>query len=149
MRDKLSAAAFAMTAEYDRAISGYFAESESDSIFTTNKTISMRLKNERTDTARIRTNRPVFTRSLEVQEPTLLMLGQLNGKDLSYNNLLDLDAALHIVRPFAQPACSVIKHNNPCGAVVGETLVEAARKGMAGDPRVPLEASAWIQPSRG
>ena len=74
MRDKLSAAAFAMTAEYDRAISGYFAESESDSIFTTNKTISMRLKNELRYGENPHQQAGVYS-IVEVQEPTLLMLG--------------------------------------------------------------------------
>ena len=133
MRDKLSAAAFAMTAEYDRAISGYFAESESDSIFTTNKTISMRLKNELRYGENPHQQAGVYS-VVGSSGANIVNARQLNGKDLSYNNLLDLDAALHIVRPFSQPACSVIKHNNPCGAAVGETLVEAARKGMAGDP---------------
>ena len=59
---------------------------------------------------------------------------QLNGKELSYNNLLDLDSALGIVRGFSDPAASVIKHNNPCGAAVGDTLAEALAKGMEGDP---------------
>lgn len=59
---------------------------------------------------------------------------QLSGKELSYNNLLDLDSALGIVRGFAQPAASVIKHNNPCGAATGQTLSAAVEKAMAGDP---------------
>lgn len=59
---------------------------------------------------------------------------QLSGKELSYNNLLDLDSALAIVRGFAQPAASVIKHNNPCGAATGLSLASAAEKAMAGDP---------------
>jgi phosphoribosylaminoimidazolecarboxamide formyltransferase/IMP cyclohydrolase len=58
----------------------------------------------------------------------------LHGKELSYNNLLDLDAALNLVREFDQPAAIVIKHNNPCGAAVGATLVEAFRKAYEGDP---------------
>ena len=59
---------------------------------------------------------------------------QIHGKELSYNNLLDLDSALAIVRGFSKPAASVIKHNNPCGAAVADTLAEALRRGMAGDP---------------
>jgi len=59
---------------------------------------------------------------------------QLHGKELSYNNLLDLDSALEIVRGFPGPAVSVIKHNNPCGAATADTLAEALSKGMAGDP---------------
>jgi phosphoribosylaminoimidazolecarboxamide formyltransferase/IMP cyclohydrolase len=59
---------------------------------------------------------------------------QLNGKELSYNNLLDLDSALSIVRAFSKPAVSVIKHNNPCGAAVDEQISNAVRKAMEGDP---------------
>ncbi|HIN94084.1 MAG TPA: bifunctional phosphoribosylaminoimidazolecarboxamide formyltransferase/IMP cyclohydrolase, partial [Planctomycetes bacterium] len=65
---------------------------------------------------------------------SLMTARQLNGKELSYNNLLDLDSALQIARSFDQPAVSVIKHNNPCGAAVAESIGEAAAKAMAGDP---------------
>ena len=58
----------------------------------------------------------------------------LHGKELSYNNILDLDSALNLVREFAEPAAVVIKHNNPCGAAVGATLEEAFRKAYEGDP---------------
>src|SRR5207248_29263 len=58
----------------------------------------------------------------------------LHGKELSYNNLLDLDSALNLVREFAEPAAVVIKHNNPCGAAVAPTLEEAFRKAYEGDP---------------
>src|SRR5439155_140178 len=58
----------------------------------------------------------------------------LHGKELSYNNLLDLDSALNLVREFAEPAAVVIKHNNPCGAALGGTLEEAFRKAYEGDP---------------
>src|SRR5204863_171986 len=58
----------------------------------------------------------------------------LHGKELSYNNLLDLDSALNLVREFGPPAAVVIKHNNPCGAAVSGTLVEAFTKAYEGDP---------------
>jgi phosphoribosylaminoimidazolecarboxamide formyltransferase/IMP cyclohydrolase len=58
----------------------------------------------------------------------------MHGKELSYNNLLDLDSAFNLVREFDQPAAAVIKHNNPCGAAVGATLEEAFRKAYEGDP---------------
>ena len=60
---------------------------------------------------------------------------QLHGKELSYNNFLDLDSALAIVRQFSEPAAVVIKHNNPCGAAVGDTLVAALQRAMEGDPQ--------------
>ncbi len=57
------------------------------------------------------------------------------GKELSYNNLLDLDASLSLVRQFAQPGCVAVKHNNPCGAAQGETILDAIRKTIAADSK--------------
>src|SRR5262249_10736068 len=58
----------------------------------------------------------------------------LHGKELSFNNFLDLDSALNLVREFGEPAAAVIKHNNPCGAAIAVTLEEAFRKAFEGDP---------------
>jgi phosphoribosylaminoimidazolecarboxamide formyltransferase/IMP cyclohydrolase len=69
-----------------------------------------------------------------VKTANVISARQLNGKELSYNNLLDLDAALGIVRSFDKPMVAVIKHNNPCGAATDETLSKAVSKAMAGDP---------------
>jgi phosphoribosylaminoimidazolecarboxamide formyltransferase/IMP cyclohydrolase len=60
---------------------------------------------------------------------------QLHGKELSYNNILDLDAALNLVREFSGPACVVVKHNNPCGAACAPTLAAAFRAAWDGDPQ--------------
>ncbi len=59
---------------------------------------------------------------------------QLQGKELSYNNLVDLDAAWQLVGEFAQPACAIIKHTNPCGCAEQQTLAEAYRKALEADP---------------
>ncbi|MCL2882139.1 MAG: bifunctional phosphoribosylaminoimidazolecarboxamide formyltransferase/IMP cyclohydrolase [Coriobacteriia bacterium] len=59
---------------------------------------------------------------------------QLNGKELSYNNILDTDAAWAAVREFAEPACAIIKHANPCGLSSHDDLVEAYQAAWAGDP---------------
>jgi len=58
---------------------------------------------------------------------------QLHGKELSYNNILDLDSALNLVREFAEPAAVVVKHNNPCGAATASTLATAFRSAWDGD----------------
>ena len=59
---------------------------------------------------------------------------QLQGKELSYNNLVDLDAAWELVREFEEPAVAIIKHTNPCGAAVSSSLADAYRKALATDP---------------
>ena len=59
---------------------------------------------------------------------------QLQGKELSYNNLIDLDAAVSTVQEFAgQPGCVVIKHTNPCGAAIGDTLYDALVRALDAD----------------
>ena len=59
---------------------------------------------------------------------------QLQGKELSYNNLVDLDAAWQLIGEFTGPACAIIKHTNPCGCAEQETLVEAYRMALEADP---------------
>lgn len=58
----------------------------------------------------------------------------LQGKELSYNNILDLDAAAGLVRRFQEPAAVAVKHNNPCGASIGKTPLEALKAAVAADP---------------
>ncbi|HCK41189.1 MAG TPA: bifunctional phosphoribosylaminoimidazolecarboxamide formyltransferase/inosine monophosphate cyclohydrolase, partial [Planctomycetaceae bacterium] len=65
---------------------------------------------------------------------SLVNAEQLNGKELSYNNLLDLDAALAIARSLPTPGVAVLKHNNPCGAATADTLGEAIANAWDGDP---------------
>src|SRR5678815_1290735 len=59
---------------------------------------------------------------------------QLHGKELSYNNLVDLDAAWQLVNEFDQPASAIIKHTNPCGCAEGTTLAESYRRAFEADP---------------
>ncbi len=132
-RYQLAAAAFAMTAQYDQAIAAYFAEAEQASQFTQDHNIGMRLKTELRYGENPHQEAALYSISGS-HGASLVQARQLNGKELSYNNLLDLDAALQIAQSFTDPACSVIKHNNPCGAAVGESLYIATEKAMAGDP---------------
>lgn len=64
----------------------------------------------------------------------LAAANQLQGKELSYNNLVDLDAAWAIAREFRKPAAVIVKHNNPCGAAEQDSLVDAYRLALACDP---------------
>ena len=76
----------------------------------------------------------------------LVAAQQLHGKELSYNNLLDLDSALAIVRSLDDPAAVVIKHNNPCGAATANDLAVATRAAMDGDPLERVRLGAGLQP---
>jgi phosphoribosylaminoimidazolecarboxamide formyltransferase/IMP cyclohydrolase len=59
---------------------------------------------------------------------------QLQGKELSYNNIVDLQAAWDLAQEFTEPVCAIIKHTNPCGAATGKTLVEAYKQALECDP---------------
>jgi phosphoribosylaminoimidazolecarboxamide formyltransferase/IMP cyclohydrolase len=74
-------------------------------------------------------------RGMEGDGSTVAEAEQLHGKELSYNNWLDVDAAWGVVQEFAEPACVIVKHNNPCGAAVAATLEQAFRRAWAGDPQ--------------
>ena len=72
--------------------------------------------------------------ALEAESPSIVTAKQLNGKELSYNNILDLDAALGMVRMLPDPSVVVLKHNNPCCAASAETIATATQRAMEGDP---------------
>lgn len=133
IRRSLARDAFAHTAAYDAAIARYFAEHDGGATFP--ETISSTLKRA----AELRYGENPHQRAALYCDPkyegvSAVAARQLNGKELSYNNYLDLDAALAMCRSFTRPAVAVLKHNNPCGAAVADTIEEAVRKGMEGDP---------------
>lgn len=133
LRKKLAAAAYAHTAGYDAAISAWFAK-ELGQTFPQQLSIPLLLENELRYGENSHQLAAVY-RQAGARGTSLVGAKQLNGKELSYNNLLDLDSALAIVRPLQQAACAVIKHNNPCGAAVASSLAEATRKALEGDPQ--------------
>ena len=75
-----------------------------------------------------------FYRDLEPAAGSLASWRQLQGKELSYNNVADADAAWECVKSFAEPACVIVKHANPCGVAVGANLLDAYEKALATDP---------------
>jgi phosphoribosylaminoimidazolecarboxamide formyltransferase/IMP cyclohydrolase len=132
-REQLAAAAFARTAAYDRAISGYFAARSDPGRWPAGLDLSFEKR------FGLRYGENPHQQAAFYQEPgcahaCVASAETLHGKELSYNNLLDLDSALNLVREFTAPAAVVIKHNNPCGAAVGDSLVEAFQRAYEGDP---------------
>ena len=75
-----------------------------------------------------------YFRSGNAPAPSLTNAEKIQGKELSYNNILDTNAALQIVKEFERPCVSVIKHNNPCGAATGKDIAEAYQKAHDTDP---------------
>jgi len=75
-----------------------------------------------------------FYRFSDAKEHTLARAEQLQGKELSYNNILDTDACWTAVREFAEPCCVIVKHTNPCGTCVDADITTAYRRAQAADP---------------
>jgi len=133
LRTRLAREAFACTARYDRAIAAYFAGQAAEGPFPATLSVAMTRK------AVLRYGENPHQQAAVYGNPkaeaaSVVAAKKLHGKELSYNNLLDLDSALAIVRASGEPAASVIKHNNPCGAASAPTLAEALRNAMTGDP---------------
>ena len=132
-RERLAAKAFACTARYDAAISTWFALRTSEAAFPD----SWREAYEKVMDLRYGENpHQQAAYYARVGSPTHLLAGvhQLHGKELSFNNLLDLSSARELVEEFADPACAIVKHNNPCGCAIGESGREAYERAFACDP---------------
>ncbi len=133
LRRQLAAEAFAHTAAYDRAIADYFQTLQSGGLFPPSLTLNL----QRQATLRYGEN-PHQQAALYAERScsgaTVVAARQLNGKELSYNNLMDLDSALAIARSLPQAAAVVIKHTNPCGAASAGSLAAATELAFAGDP---------------
>jgi phosphoribosylaminoimidazolecarboxamide formyltransferase/IMP cyclohydrolase len=133
-RERLAAEAFCRIAAYDHEISAYFglrilSPSEFPPCIDWHWDRRMVLRYGENPH-----QKAAFYIDPSVRHACIATAEVLHGKELSYNNILDLDSALNLVREFAEPAAVVIKHNNPCGAAVGTTLEEAFRKAYEGDP---------------
>ena len=133
MRRDLAATVFAHTASYDSAIAGWLQHqvAPQDPFPAT-----LPLAFEKAQGLRYGENpeqRAAFY--VERAGAGLASLTQLGGKELSFNNLLDVDGALMAIEPFAeQVACAIIKHTTPCGLAIGATPLEAWQKALACDP---------------
>jgi len=124
IRFELAKTAFLHTAHYDSAISTYLANLETDGEFGNVLTLCF----QKADSLRYGENphqSAAFYRTETEPAPCAAWAKQLNGPPLSFNNILDLDAALEIVKDFKTPTCAIIKHNNPCGLATAGNLQDA------------------------
>ena len=131
LRRRLAAAAYARTGAYDAAISRWFAAQNGDAWPT-----RLVLAGERREVLRYGEN-PHQSAAFYAggpARPGVATARQLQGKELSYNNYNDTDAAFEAVAEFAEPACVVVKHANPCGVARGATPLEAYLRALACDP---------------
>ncbi len=141
-RWRLARQAFALTAAYDSAIASALeqiaeapapeAEAAPD---TASLPATLRIQMPMAQPLRYGEN-PHQRAALYADGSGLGVAGatQLQGKELSYNNLVDLDACWELVREFDEPAVIIVKHTNPCGAALGATILDAYQKALACDP---------------
>ena len=130
-RRQLAARAYARTAAYDTAISAWFAGQLGEE-YPRWSTFGGKLK----QTLRYGEN-PHQTAALYVtgeKREGVASATQIQGKELSYNNINDTDAAYELVAEFTQPACAIIKHANPCGVALGADCLDAYTKALTCDP---------------
>ena len=132
-RRRLAAKAYAHTASYDTAITHYLSQSLGDGAlgerFLYSGALSERLRygeNPHQEAA--------FYVDQQARDGSLASAKQLQGKALSYNNIADTDAALECVKQFDKPACVIVKHANPCGVAVADSLLDAYDRAFQTDP---------------
>jgi phosphoribosylaminoimidazolecarboxamide formyltransferase / IMP cyclohydrolase len=135
LREELAAKAFARTAAYDAAIHRYLSAAAAERLDAFPPALSLAF--EKVGDLRYGENphqAAAFYREPDAPVGTLARAEQIHGKELSFNNLLDLDSAWRLVGEFSGAAAAVIKHNNPCGAALGERPAEAFARARDTDP---------------
>ncbi len=136
-RRVLALAAFNQTARYDTAIAAYLEQETCmvrDAGLFPPVLFARFLRENRLRYGENPHQRAAFYVDPGARGPNLCTASVLHGKELSYNNMLDLDSALRLIRLFAEPAACILKHNNPCGAALAADLATAFERAYEGDP---------------
>jgi len=135
-RFELCRTVFLHTARYDSAISAYL-DSQVPAEEKTRFPNILTLQLEKVQNLRYGENphqQGAFYREFNRKEPSIAGAKQLQGKEMSFNNFLDANSALELVKEYDQTAAVIVKHNNPCGVATAKALVDAYRKARDGDP---------------
>ncbi|REJ85307.1 MAG: bifunctional phosphoribosylaminoimidazolecarboxamide formyltransferase/IMP cyclohydrolase PurH [Bacteroidetes bacterium] len=122
-RKRMAAHAFSISSSYDSAIFNYFNEEVALNVFNVGYKDGTQLRYGENPH-----QKGFFYGKLSE------CLSQIHGKELSYNNILDVDAAINLISDFKEPCISILKHNNACGVASGDSLLENWNKALAADP---------------
>ena len=135
-RFSLAIKAFEHTAQYDGAIANYFGrkvQAGEDSAFP--RTINLQFRHAQSMRYGENPHQSAAFYSTDgTLEPSVASARQLQGKELSFNNIADTDAALECVKQFDAPACVIVKHANPCGVALAEDIHDAYQRAYSTDP---------------
>ncbi len=134
-RFNLAVKAFEHTAQYDGAIANYLGLILEDGKSPFPRTYSVQYR--KTQDMRYGENphqKAAFYLEHNPVDASVSTAIQIQGKELSYNNVADTDSALECVKPFAEPACVIVKHANPCGVALGADIGDAYNQAFATDP---------------
>ncbi len=148
-RFALAQKAFSHTAAYDGAISNYLTALDAPDATRAAFPERLNLQFELAQIAALRrepASEAAFYRDRAPPPGTLARYRQFQGKELSYNNIADADAAWECVKTFERPACVIVKHANPCGVAVGETLLERLPQGVRDRSHVGVRRHHRVQP---
>jgi phosphoribosylaminoimidazolecarboxamide formyltransferase/IMP cyclohydrolase len=130
-RHWLANEAFAQTARYDAAISRWFSTSYED--FPEHLAVAYEKVLDLSYGENPHQRAALYSEA-GIRTHVLSRVSKVHGRALSFNNVLDLDSARRLVGDFPEPACVIVKHNNPCGVAIGEDPLDAYRKALACDP---------------
>lgn len=132
----LSVKAFRHTAFYDSMVSSVLAEKfEVEDEFPAEFSVPLRKLTGLRYGENPHQNASLYVNPLEDDGFSVVNWKILHGKEMSYNNYLDSDSVLNLVKEFEEPACVIVKHNNPCGVAVADSIVEAYTKALQTDPK--------------
>ena len=131
-RQSLAMEAFAYTARYDASISRWFAEREEDFPAQYTRSFEKVLDLPYGENPH---QRAAYYAEAGARTQLMSMVSKLHGKELSFNNLLDLDSGRRLIEEFELPAVAIIKHNNPCGTALAAAPGDAFERALATDPQ--------------
>jgi phosphoribosylaminoimidazolecarboxamide formyltransferase/IMP cyclohydrolase len=137
-RERLALEAFSHTAQYDSIISSYLRNIWTNEILPENTTITLRKKQDMRYGENPHLNGCFYQTLPIVKEPCITNAKQLQGKELSYNNILDSDGAIEALKEFSGPSCVIVKHATPCGIATDSTLLKAWKYAYATDTYSPF-----------
>lgn len=137
-REKLAIEAYSHTAQYDSIISNYLRNKWTDEVLPDNQSIALRKKQDMRYGENPHLKGGFYKVIPEVEEPCITNANKLQGKELSYNNILDSDGAIEAIKEFTEPTCVIIKHATPCGIASAKNLLSAWKNAYSTDTYSPF-----------